>query len=133
MEVQMLNRIATATALALMFAGPAFADCAQELKAIEQNVVSAETGASTNQSGMPVTKHQEELLPGKQGSGDPETTASTGTVKPTSPHQEQVTGTATAGEHASQVMAEARKMAEAGDEQGCMKKLAELKEALGAK
>jgi hypothetical protein len=133
MEVQMPNRIATTAALALMLTGPAFADCAEELKAIEQNVISAETGASTNKSGMPVTKHQEELLPGKQASGDSETTGSTGAVKPTSPHQEQVTGAAPASEHASQMMGEARKMAEAGDEQGCMKKLAELKEALGVK
>ena len=80
-----------------------------------------------------MTKHQEEVLPGKQGSGDPETTGSTGSVQPTSPHQEQVTGAAPANEHASQMMREARKMAEAGDEQGCMKKLAELKEALGVK
>ena len=83
----MLNRIATTTALALMLAGPAFADCAKELKALEQNVVSAETGASTNKSGMPVTKHQEGVLRGKQGSGEPETTGSTGTVSPTTPHQ----------------------------------------------
>jgi hypothetical protein len=30
-------------------------------------------------------------------------------------------------------MAEARKMSAAGDEQGCMKKAAELKDVLGAK
>ncbi|WP_287238790.1 hypothetical protein [Mesorhizobium sp.] len=102
---------------------------------LEQKVVSAETGASTSKSGAPVTKHQEELLPGKQQGGAPEITGSTaGKVEATSPHQEQVTGkTRTQSADPSQMMADARKMSEAGDEQGCMKKVAELKEILGAK
>ncbi|RWM84858.1 MAG: hypothetical protein EOR84_32555 [Mesorhizobium sp.] len=128
-------RIALASALALVLASPAFADCSQELEVLEQKVVSAETGASTSKSGAPVTKHQEELLPGKQQGGAPEITGSTaGKVEPTSPHQEQVTGkTRTQSADPSQMMADARKMSEAGDEQGCMKKVAELKEILGAK
>jgi hypothetical protein len=82
---------------------------------------------------MPATKHRKELLAGKQKSGEPETTGSTaGAVEPTSPHQEQVTGTQSA-EHASQLMAEARKMSEAGDEQECMKKVVELKDILRVK
>ena len=86
--------------------------------------------------GNPATKHQKELLAGKQRSGEPETTGSTaGAVEPTSPHQEQVTGkrSTQSAEHASQLMAEARKMSEAGDEQGCMKRLAELKDILRVK
>ena len=126
----------TATAIALTFAFPAFADCSTELKMLEQKVVSAETGASTSQSGMPATEHQEQVLPGKQDGTDPGTTASTGgAVKPTSPHQEQVTGKRaedSAG-HASQLLADARKLSESGDEQGCMQKAAELKQMLGAK
>jgi hypothetical protein len=130
-EVQMITRIATSVAFALTLTSPAFSDCNQELKALEQNVVSAETGASTSESGMPATKHQEELLAGKQKSG--ETTGSTAVaVEPTSPHQEQVTKQRTQGT-ANQLMAEARKMSEAGDEQGCMKKVGELKNILGTK
>ncbi|MER8422023.1 hypothetical protein [Mesorhizobium sp. M1329] len=40
---------------------------------------------------------------------------------------------AESAEHPSELMAEARKMSQAGDEQGGMKKLAELKDALGIK
>ncbi|MCA6112579.1 hypothetical protein [Bradyrhizobium cenepequi] len=131
----MSTRIATAAAFALILTSPAFADCNQELKALEQNVVSAGTGTSTSESGMPATKHQEELLAGKQKSGEPETAGSTAVaVEPTSPHQEQVTKRSTQStEHANQLMAEARKMSEAGDEQECMKKVGELKNILGTK
>jgi hypothetical protein len=85
---------------------------------------------------MAATKHQEELLAGKQKSGAPETTGTTArALEPASPHQEQVTGkrSVQGGEHATQMIVEARKIAEAGDEQGCMKKAAELKDMLGAK
>jgi hypothetical protein len=127
----MSTRIVTAAAFALILAPPAFADCNQELKALEPNVVAAGTGAS--ESGIPGTKHQEEVLAGKQKSAEPETTGSTAAaVQPTSPHQEQVISKRSqSAEHANQLMAEARKMSEAGDEQGCMKKTAELKDALG--
>jgi hypothetical protein len=132
----MSTRIATVAAFALILASPAFADCKLELKALEQNVVSAGTGASTSESGMPATKHQEEVLAGKQKSGEPETTGSTApAVAPASPHQEQVTGkrSAQSDEHASQLMAEARQMSEAGNELECMKKVTELKDILGAR
>jgi hypothetical protein len=62
----MSTRTSIAAAFALILASPAFADCNQERKALEQNVVSAGTGASTSESAMPATKHQEELLAGKQ-------------------------------------------------------------------
>ncbi|RUW76019.1 hypothetical protein [Mesorhizobium sp. M1E.F.Ca.ET.063.01.1.1] len=129
-------RIAIASAFILAIASPAFANCTQELKALEPNVITAETGAVTNKAGIPATKHQAEVLAGKQQGGNTEVTGSTaGTVKPTTPHQEQVTGnrSAQSAEHPSELMAEASKMAQAGDEQGCMKKLAELKDALGIK
>ncbi|HWK63319.1 MAG TPA: hypothetical protein VNS34_00150 [Rhizobiaceae bacterium] len=129
----MLMRTVTISGFVLILASPALADCMQELTALEPSVVSAETGATTNQSGMPVTKHQEETLAGKQV--DKETTGSTGEVKPTTPHQEQVTGKRSdqSAEHPSKVMADAKKMAQGGDEQGCMNKLTDLKEMLGAK
>lgn len=129
----MLMRTAMISGFALMLASPALADCMQELAALESNVVSAETGAASDPSGMPVTKHQQETLAGNQV--DTETTGSTGEVKPTTPHQEQVTGKGSgqSGEHPSVVMAEAKKMAQSGDEKGCMDKVAELKHMLGAK
>ncbi|WFP78314.1 hypothetical protein [Mesorhizobium sp. WSM4906] len=129
-------RMAIASASILAFASPAFADCGQELKALEPNVTTAETGAVSNKSGIPATKHQAEVLGGKQQGGNTEVTGSTaGAVKPATPHQEQVTGARSgqSAEHPSQLMAEARKMSQAGDEQGCIKKLAELKNALGVK
>lgn len=129
----MSTRIAITAAFALILAVPAFADCNQELKALEQNVVAAGTGAS--ETGMPGTKHQEEVLAAKQKSGEPETTGSTApAVTPTSPHQEQVTKRGTqSAEHANQLIAEARKLSAAGNEQECMKKAAELKDVLGLK
>jgi hypothetical protein len=129
-------RIIAATALPLLLAAPAFADCRQELQKLEQATVSAETGASTNKAGVPATKHQEEAMRGTQKGVSQETTGSTGgQVKAVSPHQEQVMGerTAQSGERASQLMTEARKMADAGDEQGCAGKLAEIKNLLGQK
>ena len=83
---------------------------------------------------MPGTKHQKEVL-GKQKGGESETTGSTApAVTSASPHQEQVTklGTQNA-EHANQLIAEARKLSAAGNEQECMKKVVELKDALGMK
>nr|WP_225165749.1 hypothetical protein [Ensifer sp. IC4062] len=124
-----------ATALPILLAAPAFADCRQELEKLEPAIVSAETGASSSKSGAPVTEHQEEVMSGKQKQAvGTDITGSTGSqTEATSPHQEQVTGRRT-GESAdkpSLLVAEARKMAEAGDEQGCMKKLAEIKGLLG--
>jgi hypothetical protein len=134
-EVKVSTRTNIAALVALTLATPALADCNQELKALEQNVVSAGTGASVNESGMPATKHQEEAL-AKQKTRDPDATGSTaGAVQPVSPHQEQVTGkhSTPGAENANQLMADARKLAAVGDEQGCMKKAAELKDVLGVK
>lgn len=136
----MSMRLATFTVLAVMFTAPAFADCRQELTKLEQPAVTAETGAATGESGMPATKHQEQVLPGNQGASN-ETTGSTSDagapsdqVEAVSPHQEEVTGEAT-GHDADQVatlMTEARNMADAGDEAGCMQKVTELKDLMGS-
>ena len=45
----MSTRIAITVAFALSLAGPASADCNQELKALVQNVVAPGTGASTRE------------------------------------------------------------------------------------
>jgi hypothetical protein len=128
-------RIATATAIFLALAAPAFADCNEELAALDQAVVTAETGASTDPSGMPATEHQKQVLGGKETTDTQTTGSTTGTVNPVTPHQEQVTGMKGAGtdQHASQLMAEARKLAQAGNEQACMDKVAQIKDMLGMK
>ena len=126
-------RIAAA-AIAILSASSAFADCSQDLNNLKQAVVSAETGASTNQSGMPATKHQEQVLRGNQQDSGITGSTSQG-VQAVSPHQQQVTGQAT-GQNADQVsrmMRDATKMAQAGDEQGCTMKVAEIKRMIGAK
>jgi hypothetical protein len=109
----MVTRITTAAACLSLFAAPAYANCSEELTKLEPAVISAETGAST----------------------DSGTTGATGQVEALSPHQKQVLGKGTAGEAdvASQLMKDAKEMAEARDEDGCMQKLAELKQYLGAK
>jgi hypothetical protein len=132
----MFVRLATTTAFSLLMATPGFADCSRELKALEQAVVTAETGASTNESGMSATEHQEEVLQGNQQDSGTETTGSTGgKVEAISPHQKQVMGlpSGQSSTQVSELMAEAGKLAEAGDEPGCMNKVSELKTLLGAK
>jgi hypothetical protein len=130
-EVQMPIRLFTIAAATLWFAAPAVADCQEELNNLKQPTVAAETGAVTDNSGMPATKHQEEVLPGKQQDGG----STTGAVEAISPHQKQVTDQPSTKptDKIGQLMAEARKMVDAGDEQGCMKKVAELKNLMGIK
>ena len=100
---------------------------------LEQPVVSAETGASTDKSGMPVTEHQEEVMPGNQTPSGETTGSTSGKVEAISPHQEQVTGGATGrnADQVAQMTTEARTLADAGDEAGCMAKVTELKGLLG--
>ncbi|PSH59052.1 hypothetical protein CU102_27775 [Phyllobacterium brassicacearum] len=132
----MFIRLFTIAAATLCFAAPAVADCQEELNNLKQATVSAETGAATDNSGMPATKHQEEVLSGKQqGSGTEVTGSTTGTVEAISPHQKQVTDQPSGSqtEKIGQLMAEAGKMANAGDEQGCMNKVSELKNLMGIK
>jgi hypothetical protein len=132
----MLIRLFTIAAATLWFAFPAVADCRAELKNLEQPTVTAETGAVTDKSGMPATKHQEEVLPGKQqGSGTETAGSTTGAVEAISPHQKQVTGQASGKptDKIGQLTTEARKMVEAGDERGCLNKVAELKSLMGIK
>ncbi|EHK58292.1 hypothetical protein [Allomesorhizobium alhagi] len=131
-------RLATFTALSVMLAAPAFADCREELTMLEQPAVTAETGAATSETGT-ATKHQEQVLQDTQGTSTETTGATSDTgaasdqVEAVSPHQEEVTGGAT-GDDADQVatlMTEARQMADAGDEAGCMQKVTELKDMMG--
>ena len=134
----MAMRFLTTSAAILLIAGPAFADCSKEIDSLKQAVTEAETGASAAESGMPATKHQEQVLAGDQqgdkaASGD--ATAGQAGV-PASPHQEQVlaepaAGGDASGQQAADLVAQASDMAAAGNEAGCMQKVAEAKDLLG--
>lgn len=143
-----ISLVTTSAVLALL-AGPAFADCAGELQSLDQTLVSAETGASTDPTGMPATQHQAEVLGGKQASdtGTAEASTDAGGASPAgaaTEHQKETTSnqpsvaTGERGESASspslsQLSSEAKKSAAAGDEAGCMAKLAEIRTQLGMK
>jgi hypothetical protein len=123
------------SAVLLVLAGPAFADCKQEIQSLSERVTQAETGASSADTGLPATPHQEEVLAGNQqgksgeaaGAGE----ADQGDM-PESPHQQQALAeTQGGGQQPADLMAEARDMAEAGNEDGCMQKVTQVKSLLG--
>jgi hypothetical protein len=118
----------------LSIAGPAFADCNQEIERLNEAVIQAETGASAD-AAMPATPHQEEVLPGDQ-QGQSEETGGTSSASeaaaPASPHQEEaLAGTEGGDQQAADILAEAQDMADAGDEEACMQKVTEVKSLLG--
>ncbi|MDZ5698085.1 hypothetical protein [Chelativorans sp. M5D2P16] len=127
-------RILTATATALLLASPAFADCQEEISSIEQAVIAAETGADAA-TGTVATEHQEQVLSEEEAPDDTADTGAvtTGSVEAASPHQLEVLREIPDEDRtqASEVLSEARDLAEAGDEQGCMDKLQEAKGMLG--
>jgi hypothetical protein len=136
----MSARFLTTSVIMLLTAGPAFADCAEEIWRLEQAAIQAETGASSAGTGVLATKHQEEVL-----AGDQQTEESGGVAggagqaeMPASPHQQQVVGQKQgedgnmgAEQQPADLITRARDMAEAGDEEGCMKKVVEAKSLLG--
>jgi hypothetical protein len=131
-------RFLTASAMLVLLAGPAFANCEKELASLDQAVVEAKTGTGETEAGMPASKHQEQVLGEQQESGD---TAAAGagatTGQPSeagSPQQTQViagSDAAASGEGVAEMIAQAHEMAQAGNEDGCMQKVTEAKEALG--
>ena len=127
-------RLLITSAALLAIAGPAFADCNQEIERLSEAVTQAETGASTD-AAMPATPHQEEVLAGDQQSESEEAGGATSAGQadvPASPHQQQaLTETQGADEQPADILAEARDMAEAGDEAGCMEKVTQVKDLLG--
>ena len=138
----MSMHILMTSAAMLLIAGPAFADCSQEIESLQAAVTQAETGASSTESGLPATPHQEQVLAGDQEGDEGETSAGgAGQANmPASPHQQQVLvepaagaagSDAGSGEQAAELIAEAGDMAEAGDEEGCMQKVTEAKGLLG--
>lgn len=128
----MIRRICAAVAVFGLMALPAAANCEQELSKLNDAVTTAETGATTAQSGVPATKHQEEVLTGDKAPAGTEATASVA-VEAVSPHQKEVMGakgTADAA-HPSDLMKEASDLAKAGDEAGCLEKVTQLKKVMG--
>jgi hypothetical protein len=139
----MFMRCLTTTAVIVLISGPAFADCAQEIQSLKEAVTQMETGTSSAETGLPATKHQEQALAGDQ-QGD-KSTAGAGaagqTDVPESPHQQQVLaepaagatsgGNAASSQQATDLITQASDMAEAGNEEGCMQKVAATKDLLG--
>ena len=128
----MTIRILPAAAVFGLLAFPAFANCEQELSKLNEAVTASETGATTEQ--VPATKHQEEVMSGDQGTASTEPNASSGqAVEAASPHQKVVRSKDAAdAQHPSEMMKEADDLAKAGDEVGCMEKVTQLKELIGA-
>ena len=129
----MSARLVLASAFALLFTGPAFADCDQAVQDLKEMVTQAETGAGSAGSALPTSPHQEQVLAGKQqgDTGAAGQGAAGQADVPASPHQQQVLAGGQADKQLSELVAEASEMAEAGDEQGCMQKIGEAKSLLG--
>lgn len=127
-----LRILLAAGAATVLLAGPAWADCTQEIEALDDAIISAETGAAPPDGDLPATEHQQQVLSGEE---PPMETAAgaTGEVEAASPHQRQVTREMDddTRAQASELVNEARQMAEAGDEEGCMAKVNETRELLG--
>jgi hypothetical protein len=130
----MSGHLLITSAVMLAIAGPAFADCHKEIQSLDEAVTQAETGASTD-AALPATPHQEQVLAGSQQGGGAAGPSGAGqTDVPASPHQQQALAGTQTGERAGQpadLIAEARDMANAGDEAGCMEKITQAKELLG--
>jgi hypothetical protein len=130
----MSGRLLITSAFLLAIAGPAFADCNEEIQSLDEAITQAATGASAD-AALPATQHQEEVIAGSQQGGEAAGAAASGQAEvPASPHQQQAIAGTQAGEGGQQpaeLIAEAREAAEAGDEAGCMEKVAQTKELLG--
>jgi hypothetical protein len=132
----MTVRLLITSTVAVVLAGPAFADCMQEIQSLSETVTQAETGASSADTGLPATPHQEEVLAGSQQGNTAQAGASDAGQgeMPASPHQQQALTQQTdqgGGQQPTELIAEARDMVEAGDEEGCMQKITQAKSLLG--
>ena len=117
----------TAAAVVLLGAGTAFAECDAEIRNLEEAMLHAETGATQAATGMPATEHQEEVLADDEAIAEEATAAAEQPDDPATLHQEEVTAAlepdAETMEQAGQLLAEAREMAAAGDQEGCMQRV----------
>lgn len=117
-------------AAAIFLATPALADCADEVASLESQVSAAETGAAPDDSGMPATQHQSEVLEGEQETMESSGTADS-TTAPSSQHQEETLSSVEGSSDVAQLLEEAREHAEAGDQEACSQKLEEARTQLG--
>lgn len=126
--------ILIASASALLVASSAFADCQEEVSNLDEAVIAAETGAETGETDMPSTEHQEQALGEVQTEGEAASDGTAaGSVEALSPHQREALREVPEEDRteAKTLLGEARDMAAAGEEQGCLDKLAEVKTLLG--
>jgi hypothetical protein len=125
--------LTTAAAVVLLGAGTALADCDQEIRHLEEAMIQAETGAA-DASGMPATEHQEEVLADEEAIAEEDVAAAEPPEDPATLHQEEVTAAlepdAETMQQASELLAEAREMAAAGDQEGCMQRVEEAQALL---
>jgi hypothetical protein len=129
----MSGRLLITSAFMILVAVPAFADCNQEIESLDKAVTQLETDVSGAGSGLPATEHQKQVLAGQQQgeSGAAGQSAAGQADVPASPHQQQVLAGDQAGQQVTDLIAEAREMAEAGNEQGCVQKVSQAKDLLG--
>ncbi|WGF87473.1 hypothetical protein [Marinivivus vitaminiproducens] len=131
-------RLACLTAILLVVGGPAFADCAEELAALQNH---DQTASSTT---APATPHQNESVGG--GMSSTQGTAAQGPEGPASaasPHQMETLGGGGAGmppeaggvtgeEQVATLLGGAQDMQSQGNEQGCMDLVNQAKQLMGA-
>jgi hypothetical protein len=128
----MAMRFLTTSAVILLIAGPAFADCSQEIQSLKEAVTQAETGASSSETGLPATQHQEQVLAGdQQGDKGAAGAGVAGQVLADPAAGPAGGGDAASGQQAADLVAQAGDMAEAGNEEGCMQKVTQAKDLLG--
>jgi hypothetical protein len=89
------------SAIMLAIAGPAFADCNQEIQCLGQAVTQAETGASAD-AALPARPHQEEVLAGSQQGSEAGPSDAGKADVPALPHQQQVLAGTQTGERGGQ-------------------------------
>ena len=119
----------TALAAALFIASPALADCQDDIAALEGQVTAGETGDAPDESGIPATKHQSEVLEGEQETMESSGTAD-GTTAPSTEHQEKTLETMEHSPDVAELLQQARDHAEAGDEEACNQKVEEARSLL---
>jgi len=99
---------------------PAAANCEAELSKLKDAVTAAETGATTAESGVPATKHQEQVLTATAGTETTES-SSGAAVEAVTPHQKEVTGAKGSADaaHPSDLMKEKVQNAVGGAKELC--------------
>ena len=132
----MFIRTTTAAAFLALLAGPALADCQDEIATLEDTVIQAETGAASSPSDMPATEHQQEVLEEVEQSDEAAAAGTSAEATPSdapaSEHQRQALQEVPENQdQAVRLIDEAKQMAADGNEDGCMAKVEEARAMLG--